>query len=149
MAHETQDLIINGSLTCGNIRTVEPCAVGQAGSQDTTLAARFWSKVDRKSPSECWPWLAHVSSGYGRFKVAGKYRQASAIAWELAHGRKLPASRLIRHTCDYSRCVNPAHLRASTQKHNVHDAMRKGRHCLTNWPKAVAARKSFDRKDAA
>lgn len=28
---------------------------------------RFWTKVDVRGPDECWPWLAAITDGYGRF----------------------------------------------------------------------------------
>jgi hypothetical protein len=135
---------------CDFIRTLPaqdaPCGVGKS----TTFSARFWSKVGRNADSECWPWLAHrVTGGYGQFKINGRKRQASHVAWELAHGRKMATGRLIRHTCDNPQCVNPAHLRASTQKHNVHDAIRKGRHVNPDYRLRRTVRNQYSRKAAA
>lgn len=36
--------------------------------------------------------------------------------------------RVVRHTCDNPRCINPFHLIIGTQYDNVHDAMERGRH---------------------
>lgn len=100
----------------------------------TTLAARFWSKVDRKSESECWPWLGDFgTSGYGQINVDGKNVGAHRIAHWLATGEEI-AGFVVRHyECDYKPCCNPAHLKRGTQKENVEDAIRKGRHVHPNW----------------
>jgi hypothetical protein len=66
--------------------------------------------------------------GYGAFSI---YRirngpiHAHRIAYAIANG-KCPAGRVIMHLCDNKLCVNPAHLRAGSQKENVRDAMEKG-----------------------
>lgn len=36
--------------------------------------------------------------------------------------------KVVRHTCDNPRCINPFHLILGTQHDNVHDAMERGRH---------------------
>jgi len=115
---------------CGNIRTGQPCGEGRRGQQDTTLAARFWAKVDRKSPSECWLWLADANypdhRGYGKFSVDGRSVRAHRVAYELEVG-PIPAGKLVLHRCDVRRCVNPSHLFLGTHSDNAQDAYRKGR----------------------
>jgi hypothetical protein len=105
----------------------------------TNLADRFWSKVDKRGPDECWEWTAAVSAGgYGSFKVGsrsdGAKRNARAhrVAYELTFG-PLPDGEgyhgtVVRHTCDNRLCSNPAHLVAGTQRDNVNDALQRGRH---------------------
>lgn len=126
----------------------------------TTLPARFWSKVDRRSPAECWPWLRHlVAGGYGSIKIDGKNQLAHRVAWRLAYGQPIPDGLLIRHSCDYARCCNPAHLILGTHKDNVDDAMTRGRQFTEFWKHRRTVRNqhmatgvpldSFDRKDAA
>lgn len=48
--------------------------------------ARFWAKVDRRGPDECWSWLGAVAckEKYGRFYVGGRMVPAHRKAWELA-----------------------------------------------------------------
>lgn len=93
---------------------------------------RFWSKVDRKSDDECWPWVAGLhSAGYGAFAVrmAGggfKTKPAHQVAAHIAFG---PAEgRYVLHSCDNRVCCNPRHLRYGTQHDNVRDAMARNRH---------------------
>ncbi len=40
----------------------------------------------------------------------------------------IPDGLVIMHSCDNPSCVNPDHLTAGTQKQNIHDMMKKGRH---------------------
>jgi hypothetical protein len=89
-------------------------------------AARFWSKVDRRGPDECWPWLGHLDDGgYGR--VGRGHFVASRVAWELHNEAQVPEGQRVLHSCDNPPCMNPAHLWAGTQKDNVQDAISKGR----------------------
>jgi SAM-dependent methyltransferase len=53
------------------------------------MSERFWSKVDRRGPDECWPWVgARLESGYGRFKLSNQRKLVPAhrFAWELENG---------------------------------------------------------------
>lgn len=93
------------------------------------IAARFWSKVDRRGPDECWPWLAAVSSkGYGRFwdPCSGLNMRTNRFAWEQAHGQ-IPTGLQVLHRCDNPTCVNPRHLFLGTNDDNVRDKVEKGR----------------------
>lgn len=91
---------------------------------------RFWSKVNRRGPDDCWLWLASLCQGYGQIAgtVDGKRRPVSAhrVAWELTHGA-IPEGLSVLHRCDNPPCVNPAHLFIGTQPDNLSDARRKGR----------------------
>ncbi len=91
------------------------------------LASRFWSKVDRRDPTDCWPWRgALLPSGYGRFGSAGRSLRAHRVAWELENG-PISTGKVIAHWCDQRDCCNPAHLWLTTQAANVADGVRKGR----------------------
>jgi len=100
---------------------------------DEKTKARFWSKVNRGGPDECWEWQAYritQRGGYGhiRWKVDGRWAMVRAhrVAWELTHG---PAGDLgVLHACDNPPCCNPAHLFLGTQQSNMRDKIRKGRH---------------------
>jgi HNH endonuclease len=54
--------------------------------------------------------------------------RAHVFAWEQANGRTVPAGKVVMHSCDNPRCVNPAHLSVGTQRDNILDSVRKGRY---------------------
>ena len=93
---------------------------------DSGALDRFWSKVDRRGPDECWPWEAtRNQDGYGRFWL-GELKSAHRVAWEIANG-PIPKGRCVLHRCDNPQCVNPAHLWLGTHADNMADRDAKGR----------------------
>lgn len=97
---------------------------------------RFWSKVDRRGPDECWPWLASTSWGYGEFSLGGKLRKAHRVAYEDQVG-PIPAGLTIDHLCRNESCVNPRHLEPVTMRENT---MRGTGPTATNARKTVCKR---------
>ncbi|QUE25575.1 HNH endonuclease [Microbacterium phage SadLad] len=96
-----------------------------------TLEERFWAKVDRRGPEECWPWTAgHNGSNYGTIGGGpGRPRMllAHRVSAEIAG---LPDAETYDHTCHdpevcnlgvecpHRLCVNPAHLEPLTRVEN-------------------------------
>ena len=95
------------------------------------LELRFWEKVTKGTPDECWLWTGGTCSGVGlgTIKIKGHMRHAPQVSWELTHNQSFPAGMMACHTCDNPRCVNPAHIFPGTNSDNVQDSIRKGR-----WP---------------
>ena len=94
-----------------------------------THEARFWSKVDKRSPSECWEWQGARQGNkwnYGRLTAGGRWFTAHRFSWEIANGPR-PQGAVIRHTCDNPPCVNPAHLVIGTLADNTRDMHERGR----------------------
>lgn len=88
---------------------------------------RFWSKVVKDTPNECWLWRAARSkAGYGLFWLGGA-RWAHRVSYEFAHG-PIPSGLDVRHKCDIPNCVNPAHLELGTQADNNQDMVLRRRH---------------------
>lgn len=91
-----------------------------------SVAERFWSKVDKRGPAECWPWIGGRSkAGYGRFGIGRRARVASRVAFAITHRRQPDG--IICHSCDNPPCVNPAHLWEGSTLDNSLDALSKGR----------------------
>ena len=103
------------------------------GPKPRPLDERFWEKVNRRGPGDCWEWLGGRSpAGYGRFTVGSHTDNsrrrviASRLSYELSFGA-IPDGYLVCHTCDNPPCVNPAHLFLGDHKDNMQDALAKGR----------------------
>lgn len=89
---------------------------------------RFWSKVDKRGPYECWPWIAGLAGrGYGAFRVGAHKVQAHRYAWQLINGKTIPKELKACHHCDNPPCCNPSHIFIGTDKDNTQDSIRKGR----------------------
>lgn len=95
-----------------------------------SLEERFWKKVDKRGPNECWLWTASKDRwGYGVFteKRKKKWISAHRLSWRLHTGKPAPTNLCVLHRCDKPACVNPSHLFLGTQSDNVADMMAKGR----------------------
>jgi hypothetical protein len=115
--------------------------VGRPGCGDDV--ARFWSKVDKGTPDECWHWQgAPTTYGYGELGIGGRAGRnvlAHRFAYELCVGPISPGLEIdhvchnIDPTCEgdlrcmHRRCVNPAHLEAVTNDENKARARRQRR----------------------
>ena len=96
------------------------------------IEERFWEKVAKAGPDECWEWTAARAkvpgANHGRINAGGKGSSlvASRVSWEL-HNGPIPDGMAVCHRCDNPPCVNPAHLFLDTVLGNFNDMRAKGR----------------------
>lgn len=91
------------------------------------LKTRLLRKV-KKTPT-CWLWLGALSDGYGSMSWKGKTFRTNRVSFTVFKG-EIPEGLFICHSCDKRSCVNPGHLWLGTNKENMQDCGKKGRHGL-------------------
>lgn len=88
---------------------------------------RFWSKVDKRGPDECWPWMAGCDrKGYGNFSINMETFQSHRVAMFLYSGKD-PYPFHVCHTCDNPPCCNGAHYFTGNVQTNTADRHAKKR----------------------
>lgn len=106
----------SGELLAGR-SILTPNGNWSAAMIDSKAQDRFWSKVDRRGPDDCWEWMASKSpKGYGYFSVWSIKRSplpAHRVSFMIANG-SIDDGMFIDHTCRNRSCVNPGHLRQVT-----------------------------------
>lgn len=83
------------------------------------LAERYWEKVDKRGPDECWNWLANKNPhGYGQIYPGPGHGKPNKGTTVLAHhvalqlaGIEVPPGMARDHICKNRACQNPAHIR--------------------------------------
>lgn len=90
--------------------------------------ARFWEKVDRRGPDDCWDWLASTyPDGYGHIRISTPRRLVGAHIMSFHIHKGTTFGLFVCHTCDRPICCNPSHLWLGTNRDNQLDAVAKGR----------------------
>jgi hypothetical protein len=89
---------------------------------------RFWSKVRKSVPEECWEWQGRFDKGgYGVFTLRhGKSVKAHRFAYEIRYGPMEP-DKFACHKCHNRRCCNYDHIYQGTPKDNSRDMVESGR----------------------
>jgi len=102
------------------------------------LPDRFWAKVDRRGPDECWEWQGgRTMGGYGRFEMPGQRGRgtgAHRVAYQLLVG-PIPDGLTLDHLCRNKPCVNPAHLEPVTAEENLRRQGRTRTVCRNGHPR--------------
>lgn len=84
-----------------------------------SLKTRF-EKVDKKQNGDCLEWAGCLCNGYGVMTYKSKSYKAHRLAYELHNGVKI-GNKVVRHTCDNPKCVNPSHLILGSHADNIND----------------------------
>ncbi len=105
--------------------------MGTRGPKPIPIEERFWPKVDKRGPDECWNWTAGRNGvGCGALRVSSppprRRVYAHRVSYEMANG-PITDGLWVLHKCDNPRCVNPNHLFLGTVKDNSDDMVAKGR----------------------
>lgn len=88
---------------------------------------RFWDYVNKSDG--CWEWKGLIMEvGYGAHSIKGKACYAHRFSYELHFG-EIPNGKLICHSCDNRKCVNPSHLFVGSHLDNTKDMIDKKRNC--------------------
>ena len=89
---------------------------------------KFWDRVDRKGPDECWPYKGSLRNGYGHHSMNYRSVYAHRVAWQIANGEAPPSGKAfhVTHTCNNKACCNPEHLILDTASENTRAAYRDG-----------------------
>ncbi len=92
-----------------------------------SMARRFWLKVDKRGPTDCWPWLGATINKEGRGTMFVGGPKVNELAHRVSlriHGVDVPDAKtgfVVDHMCKSPSCVNPAHLRIVTATQNATD----------------------------
>jgi DNA-binding transcriptional regulator YiaG len=88
--------------------------------QGPSAEERFWEKVEKRGPEECWIWTGATKRfGYGNFWTGERYEGAHRVSYRLENG-EIDGKNVLHH-CDTPGCVNPSHLYTGTYKQNAAD----------------------------
>lgn len=97
-----------------------------------TMQENYDRLVIKAEGDQCWGWSGSVDKdGYGVVDDGGFPMRAHRASYEI-HVGEIPPKKKVCHTCDNPPCSNPAHLFVSTQRGNMQDRNRKGRHAPTH-----------------
>lgn len=125
--------------------TITPAS--KPGPKPKPILDRFWSKVDKRGPDDCWLWTSStVNGGYGIFSHGKERTRAHRFAWTIAHG-PVPDGMFVCHSCDVPGCVNERHLWIGSNAENLADMAAKGRKVTTpmNGESNGGAKLTFDK----
>lgn len=114
-----------------------------------SLEARFWAKVDRGGPGDCWLWQgATITAGYGHLR-RGSRTEGTVYAHVLAvilDGRQPQPGQEVHHRCETPLCVNPSHLDVLSPAD--HGLRHRGRPSPTKGQRSLTCHRGHSRDEA-
>ena len=97
--------------------------IGEKPGRPQNTDQVLWSKVDKRGPDECWPWIN--DKGYYAHRVIFNLANPNMIELRAPTNKK--ARGFLMHLCDNRICCNPSHLRVANLRENNLDMHEKGR----------------------
>lgn len=99
-----------------------------------SIKERLLNNIDANPINDCWKWNKCISSsGYGQIRINYKIRQAHRVSAMIFKNFDINSNLDVLHHCDNKLCINPKHLFIGTQKDNMKDCIKKGRHKRPNY----------------
>lgn len=82
---------------------------------------KHYTPTSAPQPNRCWEWTGKIGpNGYGVLTDGKRGYAAHRVSYEL-HNGPIPDGKMILHSCDNRRCVNPYHLRIGSHAENMLD----------------------------
>ena len=96
--------------------------------KQSTAARMNRDTVRHADPDRCWGWRGKVSvDGYALVSTgSGRWARAHRTRLKL-RGVRVPADRMVLHSCHRRECTNPRHLRVGDHADNMRDLTESGR----------------------
>lgn len=92
-------------------RRMKKLVLEKTGPKARPDEERFWEKVDKCGPNDCWEWkgASRNKSGYSTLAVDGRSMAAYRFSWILHFG-PIDSETYVKIKCGNKLCVNPKHL---------------------------------------
>jgi len=114
--------------SCGCLSTEAKSINGLKNKNTQTPIEFIKTRIIIDPKTKCWNWQKSLIKGYAR--VSGNKGKKSPLVsryvYEYIKGIN-PKNKLVCHTCDNPKCVNPDHLFLGTHKDNFKDMREKNR----------------------
>lgn len=94
--------------------------------REKTPKQRFFDYVAIIPFHNCWEWVGG-GGRYGQFWDGERQTQSHTFSFRI-HNGEIPKGKIVMHTCDNTKCVNPSHLVLGSPRENTQDSIKKGRH---------------------
>lgn len=106
-------------------------------TQHTNILDRLEERTHRPDGEVgCWEWTgSRNQKGYGKLKIKSVTKLTHRLSYQEANDCVLPASVVVRHTCDNRVCWNPQHLISGTHADNAADRSSRNRSSIVGRPK--------------
>lgn len=102
-------------------------------AKECSIKCKLLNRI--KEVNGCWEWQGKITNvGYGEITHLKKYMLAHRCSYKTFVG-EIPEGKVVCHTCDNKKCINPEHLWVGTQKENSIDKVNKKRNCKAYFVK--------------